>query len=202
MHFRKFALPCLFLLAAPAFLVSSAQTQKTPGSSDVAIEGLFEFTPTVSGNGITVRASKAGGGGAYFRHSYHWWLGYEAGYTYTRFSEFYTGQIFGYQQNLHDFSGSYYVHRTTAFGLESFATAGISALIFSPSLNGGQNVGWQAQPGINFSGGVNVPLREHFGARVQYRGVFYQTPNFSRPQLTTNTWRITSEPEAGIYFRF
>ncbi len=203
MLFRKFALPSLLLLAAPAFLIAPAHAQKALSNSDISVDGFAQFTSTASGNGITDRPTKSAGGAASFRHSYHWWLGYEAGYEYTRFAEYYTGESFGIQHNTHEFGGSYYVHGATTLGLQPFATVGASALVFSPSLNGGQNVAYQARPALNFGVGVNLPLlTSHFGVRVQYRGVYYKAPDFGEARLTTNAFRETSEPMAGVYFRF
>lgn len=200
MRFRKFVLPSLLCFLAAA---GSAQSQKALSNTDVSVDGLYQFTSNASGNGTTVSASKSAGGGAYLRHSYHWWLGYEAGYTYTRYTDFYSGQIFGIQSNMHEFNGSYYVHGPSALGIQPFATAGVSAILFSPSLNGGQNVPWQARPGANFGVGANLPLfTGHFGLRVQYRGVYYKTPDFGQAALVTNAYRLTSEPMAGIYLRF
>ncbi|HKR28379.1 MAG TPA: hypothetical protein VJS11_13030, partial [Acidobacteriaceae bacterium] len=137
-----------------------------------------------------------------FRHSFHYWMGYEAAYTVSRYTDVYTGQPFGIQHNQHEFSGSYLIHGPTIL-VQPFALAGISAVVFSPSLNGGQNVTWQARPGINFSGGINVPLlTSHIGIRVQYRGVYYKTPDYGRAVLRTNAYRLTSEPMAGVYLRF
>ena len=203
MLFRKFALSSLLLLAAPAFLIAPAHAQKALSNSDVAVEGMAEFTSTATGNGITDRPTKSAGGEASFRHSFHWWLGYEAGYGYSRYTEHYTGQAFGIQHNTHEFSGSYYVHGTSLLGIQPFGTAGVSALVFSPSLNGGQNVQYQARPAVNFGVGVNMPLvTGHFGVRVQYRGLFYKAPDFGEAALTTNAFRETSEPMAGVYLRF
>ena len=203
MLFRKFVLPGLVVAVASAFLVASATAQNTLKNNDIAISGFAQFTSTATGNGITDKPSKSGGGAASFRHSYRWWLGYEAGYAYTRYSEFYSGQLFGYQHNMHDFSGAYYVHGVRAFGIEPFATAGVSALIFSPSLNGGQKVAWQSRPGLNFSAGINYPLATgHFGVRLQYRGVYYKAPDFGNAALATDHFRLTSEPMAGLYVRF
>jgi opacity protein-like surface antigen len=200
---RRFACLCLASLAG-LLLSPAAQAQKALTNNDLSFDGFYQFTSTASGNGISDRTSKSAGAAAYFRHSYHWWLGYEAGYGYSRYTEYYTGQIFGIQHNQHEFSGSYYVHGPhTLAGIQPFALAGVSAVIFSPSLNGGQNVAWQARPGINYGAGVNVPLvTSYFGLRLEYRGVFYKTPDFGQPNLTTNAWRNTSEPTAGIYFRF
>jgi hypothetical protein len=194
----------LAAVSLAAFLLcSAAHAQQSLKNDEISIDGVFEFSSTVSGNGITDKTSKSGGGEANFRHSYHWWLGYEGGYTYTRQTDFYTGQLFGRQYNLHDFSGDYYVHGARAFGIQPFAVGGVDALIFSPSLNGGQNVSWHAQPGLNFGAGIDVPLLTgHFGLRAEYRGVYYKAPDFGQAILATNAWRITSEPMAGVYVRF
>lgn len=202
MFSRRFS--WLWLAPVAGLLVASgAHAQKVFRNDDVAVEGLYQFTSTASGNGINVTTSHSGGGAATFRHSYHWWLGYEGGYEYTRYTNYYTGQLFGIQSNMHQFSGSYYVHGTRAFGIEPFALAGISAVVFSPSLNGGQKVQWQGRPGINFGAGINYPLKSgHFGLRLEYRGVYYKTPDFSRSYLDTSSFRLTSEPMAGIYMRF
>jgi opacity protein-like surface antigen len=197
------------LLCAPAALaVPQVHAQNALKNDDVAVTGLFEFTQTSSGNGLTDTASKAAGGEAAFRHSYHWWLGYEGAYTYTRYHESYAGasaypeQVFGIQHNQHEFSGSYYVHGPTMF-VQPFALAGVSGVLFSPSLNGGQNVPYQWRPGVNFGVGANLPLlTSHLGLRFEYRGVYYKTPDFGQPYLTTGAMRLTSEPMAGAYIKF
>lgn len=198
----------LLLSAVSAVVVPSVHAQNALKNNDVAVSGVFEFTQTTSGNGITDTASKAGGGEAAFRHSYHWWLGYEAAYTYTRYHEDYTGvpgypeQVFGVQHNQHEFSGSYYVHGPTML-IQPFALAGFSGVLLSPSLNGGQNVPYQWRPGVNFGVGANLPLlTSHFGLRVEYRGVYYKAPDFGDSYLATNAMRLTSEPMVGAYIRF
>ncbi len=203
MVFRKFCLFSLMLFAASA-LACSAQTTKAFANTDIAVEGFYQTTSKASGNSISVKPTHSAGGAAYLRHSFHWWLGYETGYTYTRYTNYYTGQVFGIQSNMHEFNGSYYVHTpVTLLGVQPFATAGASLILFSPSLNGGQNVPWQPRAGINFSTGANIPLlSSHFGLRIQYRGVFYKTPDFRKSYLTTNSFRLTSEPMAGLYIRF
>jgi hypothetical protein len=180
-----------------------AGAQSALKNDDISIGALYELTQSTSGNGISDSPSRSGGGYAAFRHSYHWWLGYEASYQYSRFTEYYSGQAFGIQHNMHEIGGSYYVHGATALGIEPFAIAGVSLIDFSPTLNGGQNVSWQARPGANFGAGINYPLMTgHFGLRFEYHGVYYKTPDFGQGPLATNTYRVTSEPMAGIYFKF
>jgi len=202
MFFRKSVLCSLALCAFPALLVSSSHAQSALKNDDISVDGVFQFTQTVSGNGITDTPSKSGGGEVAFRHSFHWWLGYEGAYTYTRFHEDYTGQPFGIQHNQHEFSGSYYVHGPTVL-VQPFALVGVSAVLESPSLNGGQNVPYQWRPGVNFGAGANVPLlTSHIGLRLEYRAVYYKAPDFGEADLTTNAYRVTSEPLAGVYFKF
>jgi hypothetical protein len=182
---------------------SAAQGQKALRNDDVSVGGFYQFSTDASGNGISDTTTKSVGGDASFRHSFHPLLGYEIAYDYTRFGENYTGEPFGYQHNQHMFSGSYYVHGPRAAGIQPFAMAGISAVVFSPSLNGGQKAAWQARPGVDFGGGVNVPmLASYFGLRLQYRGEFYKAPDFGLAKLTTNSYRLTSEPTVGVYIRF
>ncbi len=194
----------LFLALFLIFLFSSAaEAQRALRNDDVAVSGFYQFTSSASGNGITDSTSQSLGGEASFRHSFHWWLGYQAAYDYTRYSEFYTGSAFGYQHNQHELSGSYYVHGPKALGIQPFAIAGVTAVVLSPSLNGGQNVSYQVRPGIDFGAGINYPLLgSAIGLRLQYRGVYYEAPDFGVKALTTNSYRLTSEPMAGFYFRF
>ena len=202
MVFRKLIGSSLLLGAMSLLASAPAQAQQALKNSDISVDGFYQFTQTVSGNGITDTPSKSGGGAVTFRHSYHWWLGYEAGYGYTRYHEDYTGVPFGIQHNQHDFSGSYYVHGPTIL-VQPFALVGVSAVLQAPSLNGGQNVSHQWEPGVNFGVGANVPLlTSHFGLRVEYRGIYYKAPDFGEPTLQTGAYRVTSEPMVGAYLRF
>jgi len=146
--------------------------------------------------------SKSVGGEASFRHSFHPLLGFEAAYDYSRFTESYTGQAFGYQHNLHVFSGSYYVHGPKALGIQPFALAGISAAVFSPSLNGGQNVPYQVRPLRTLERASTIRCSGAHRLRIEYRGLYYQAPDFGLQKLTTNAYRLMSEPMAGVYIHF
>jgi len=188
---------------AVVLFCTAAQAQKAFHNDDASIGGFYQFTSNATGNGITDSTSKSMGGEAAFRHSFNPLIGWELSYDYTRFTEYYSGQVFGYQHNQHVFNGDYYLHGLQAFGFRPYGMAGISAVVFSPSLNGGQNVAWQARVGANFGGGVEIPLLTHnVGVQLQYRGLYYEAPDFGVTKLTTNAWRLTSEPTAGLYLRF
>ncbi|MBT9331663.1 porin family protein [Paracidobacterium acidisoli] len=177
--------------------------QQVLRNSDVSLSAFGQFSSDVSSNGIQQTTTKSLGGQAAFRHSYHWWLGYEASYGYTRYAERYTGQVFSYQHNAHEFGGTYLVQGPHALGLQPFGGVGVSALIFSPSLNGGQHAEWQGRTAVNFTVGINHPLlTNHIGVRLQYRGLYYKAPDFGQVALKTNSFRITSEPTVGVYLKF
>ena len=200
--FRFSVFAALFLFLAGFAVPSHAQSFLR--NSEASVSGFAQFTPSVTGNGNTVDTTRSAGGQAAFRHSYHWWMGFEGSYNYTRFSEHYSAaRPYAVQHNMHEFAASYLVSGASVLGFRPFALGGVSAVVFSPSLNGGQRVSWQARPGVNFGAGIDRALfTSHFGVRVQYRGVYYKTPDFGQSQLVSNKYRLTSEPMAGLYFRF
>ncbi len=172
-------------------------------NSDISVSAFGQFTQSVSGDGVMVDPTKSVGGQAAFRHIYHPWMGFEASYGYTRYTDNYSSNVFGVQHNVHEFGGSYLVSAPGLLGIKPFGLAGVSALLFSPSLNGGQRASAQAKPAFNFGLGVNAPLlTSHFGVRVQYRALYYPTPDYDDVRYKTGTWRLTSEPMVGLYLKF
>jgi hypothetical protein len=200
--------PAFFFVAlfVASFFVEPAHAQTYLRNSDIAVSAFGQFTSTADGNGIKVTPTDSVGGQAAFRHVYHWWLGYEGSYGYTRFTDSYSGYPFAVQHNVHEFGGSYLLtapKHLPLLGLKPFGLAGISALLYSPSLNGGQRASAQARAAINFGVGTDIPLlTSHLGLRLQYRGLYHETPDYGEPQFTTGTWRLTSEPAAGVYLHF
>ncbi len=195
-------LSCATLIVFCAIFAFSASAQNFLHNSDIAVSAFGQFSPTVNGNGIGLNTTDSVGGQAAFRHSYHWWLGFEGSYSYTRFAEIYSNQRFPIQHNTHEFAGSYLV-TMPSFIIHPFAFAGVSALVFSPTLNGGQNASWQGEPAFNFGAGINQALlTSHFGIRLQYRGVYYKAPDFGQALLDTGRSRLTSEPMVGIFLKF
>ena len=90
----------------------------------------------------------------------------------------------------------------SALGLQPFALAGISAAVFPHWLNGGQNVPYQIRPAANFGAGINYPL---LGSAIGLRlSIAASTPatDFGLQKFTTNAYRLTSEPMAGVYLHF
>lgn len=192
------------LLVFTAGFAASAHADSFLHNSDVSVGVMGQFSPSVTGNGITQSTTSSLGGQAAFRHTYHWWLGFEGSYDYSRYSELYSNRPFPYQHNTHEFAASYLVIPNKGFlNLRPFAFGGVSALVFSPTLNGGQKAEWQGETALNFGAGINQALlTSHFGLRFQYRGVYYAAPDFNQDLLKTGKSRLTSEPTVGVYLRF
>ncbi|HEY4050376.1 MAG TPA: hypothetical protein VGM27_26230 [Acidobacteriaceae bacterium] len=173
------------------------------GKSDVAINVFGQFTSTVSGNGITDTPSRSMGPLFTFRQSYKPWLGYEVNYSYTRFSETYTGQIFRVQNNVHEATGAFLVQGPKFFGLQVFGAAGTGLLVFLPTTVGGQHNTQQYRYPFLYEVGVNHPLLvNRLGVRVQYRGLIYKAPDYGLPQYRTGATRQTPEVTVGLFLRF
>ncbi len=111
------------LMFAALFVASlfaqPARAQSYLKNSEVALSAFGQFTGSSSGNGIDVKPLDSLGGQATFRHVYHPWLGYEAGYGYTRFSDRYSSYPFAVQHNVHEFEGSYLLSAPGVLGMEA-----------------------------------------------------------------------------------
>jgi hypothetical protein len=192
----------LLILVQSAFFGGRSFAQKV-NDFDAAISVFAQSTNATSGHGIHDNPTESMGGLATVRQTFKPWLGYEVNYSYTRFSERYSNFPFYVQDNVHEATGAYLVHGPKLFGFEPFATLGGGWMIYLPTTTGGQHFNQQFQLGLLYEAGVNYPLvTNHFGARVQYRGLVHKTPNFNQPFLTTGATRQTSEIAGGFYVHF
>ena len=200
---RSLSFFILLLVAGPANRAFSQTLRHLDG----AVSGFGQFSGTTNGNGIEDKPTYSTGVLVTARQSFHFWLGYEINYGYTRFAERYKAPTYGVQvqNNLHEATAAYLVQGPTIpiLGLQPFGAVGVGVLVFLPTTTGGQRFSQQYRIPILYEFGVNYPLlTSHLGLRLQYRGLSYKTPDFSSAQLTTGSRRQTAEPSVGAYFRF
>jgi opacity protein-like surface antigen len=198
------SLSFLFPLLLIAGLGNRA-TAQTLKNFEGAVNIFGQFTGTTNGDGVKDSPTDSLGVLATARQSFHFWLGYEVNYGYTRFTERYSTIPFGVQNNMHEVSGAYLVQGPSIplLGLQPFGAVGVGALIFLPTTVGGQKYNQQTRVPLLYEFGVNWPiLTSHLGLRLQYRGLSYKTPDFNAALVTTGTRRTTSEPSVGAYLRF
>jgi hypothetical protein len=200
---RSLSLLVLLLLSTQcAFFGSRGFAQKL-NDVDAAISVSGQSTQSTSGNGIHDNPTESMGGLATVRQSFKPWLGYEVNYSYTRFSERFSNLPFYVQDNVHEVTGAYLLRGPKLFVFEPFAAIGGGWLIYLPTTTGGQHYNQQFRPALLYELGVNYPLvTNHFGLRLQYRGLVDKTPGFNQPYLATDATRQTSEASGGFYLRF
>jgi opacity protein-like surface antigen len=195
----------LFSLATPVWFTSPSTAQLRTFDGAVNIVG--QFSSNTTGNGIQDKPTDSLGVVVSGRQMFHYWLGYEVNYGYTRFAERYSAPGYGIQvqDNLHEATAAYLIHGPTIplLGLQPFAGVGVGILAFLPTSVGGQRYTQQYRVPILYEVGANFPLfTSHLGLRLQYRALNYKVPDFGDPQLTLGARRQTGEPSVGAYFHF
>lgn len=107
-----------------------------------------------------------------------------------------------------EFTGDYVYSFMRSEKLRPFFLAGAGILVFNPN-NSFINdiltpVGDVRQTRATFLYGLGADYRitSRFSARVQYRGFFYSSPDFSVPALFTGGHAHMAEPSVGIVFGF
>jgi opacity protein-like surface antigen len=199
---RLSSLVFLLLFAVTSHYTAEAQIAK---NLEAGINVFGQFTGDSSGNGVTDSPTSSMGALINVRQSFHWWLGYEVNYSYTRFSERFNTTPYPIQQNMHEVSAAYLVQgpRLPFLNLQPFGAAGVGGVIFLPTTVGGQRYDQQWRTPFLYEVGVNYPLfTSHLGLRFQYRGLIYKTPDYGSSLVKTDAMRQTSEPSVGAYLRF
>ena len=211
------------LLTAGAFLVSSnAFGQVTFAARqldrlDVAVSGSAVFTKSVAGTNlnafpVSLDASTTVGALVQVRYTKSPLLGAEFNYSYARFTENFggtpfgpdasTSTPFGVQTNMSEYTVGYVAHLPSFLGVQPFASVGGGAAAFKPTPMGGQSLPERARAAYYYDIGVEDQFSRHFGARAQFRQLFYKVPDFGQNYLTINQQTFTSEPSIGFFIKF
>jgi hypothetical protein len=184
---------------------------------DVAVSGIGAITKGVSGNNyiaqaVTLNASTTVGALVTVRYTKSPLLGAEFNYSYTRFTENFSGSPFsqpsgistpfGVQTNASEYSLGYVAHLPSLLGVQPFASVGAGATAFKPTPLGGQGLPEQARATYYYSIGAEDQLTRFFGVRAQLRQTFYKAPDFGQNYLTINQQTFTIEPGIGFYIKF
>ena len=193
--------------------------------TDFAISGVGEFTNGTNGTNyltqpVNLVTSNTLGALATLHYQKSPFLGVELNYGYVRYTEnftlgnstavsssnvpLYPGFPLGIQTNANEITVGYIAHtRNQYFGLQPFAGVGAGTISFKPTSGGGQRLPNQYRAGYYYTIGAETPLYgEHFGARAQFRQLFYYAPDFLTNYLTDKQRQITSEPSIGVFLRF
>lgn len=206
----------LFCLSSGLFAsAASAQvtaTQRQLGRLDLSVNGVGEFTKSVQGTNyqgvaVTQDASNTLGALVTLRYTKSPLLGAEFNYGYARYTENYTSNPTyisgGAQTKASEYTLGYVAHGPSLLGLQSFASAGLGTIAFTPTPFGGQGLPERARLTYYYAIGLEEPVfTSHFGIRAQFRQVFFKAPDFDQNYLTINKRTFTSEPGIGFYLHF
>ena len=131
--------------------------------------------------------------------------GVELNYGFTHYSERYTFNYTGVgpQQaasvptDMHETTAAYQFH-PHHIPFQPFVNIGGGAVDFSP-----QNASNQWRGAGLLEGGFDLPTRnKHIAFRVEGRSLYYRSPNFYQPVISTKSWRVTEEPSFSSVYRF
>jgi hypothetical protein len=215
--FRRPLVARLFLLILAGGATASARAQTTAPLTgldkqlsriDFDVSGMGEFSTNVSGvnqfnKPLTQSPSNTLGALLTLRYIKSPLVGFEANYTYARYTQNYSAYIIGgAQANTHEYSLGYVAHGPKFFGVEPFAGVGIGTMEFKPTTYGGQGLKTQARAAYYFNAGAEDMIASHLGLRAQFRGLVYLAPDFGQNYLTITRRTLTTEPSVGVFLRF
>lgn len=214
------------LSAAALFLFTSLGFSQDKGHFDASINGAVVFTKGTNGNGVQQSATIGSDFFGTFRfkfrpkHSLMFNIGraqnsqvYESNFDYhviTRTTEY---------------SGAYRYNLFQKGKLETFVFVGAGALSFSPqstwlflpefvagvpnNMQINLNAAKQTALAYLYGGGVDYRLPWRLALRVQYRGLYYNAPDFKVDALSGSAVNFSTggkghmaEPSVGLVFRF
>ncbi len=189
-------------LVTSSALAAHAQIYKLH-NVDLGVNATSPFTTTLTSNAPGKIQGTTDTVGFLFSLKEHpvSWAGIELNYGYNKYSQRFSGpygtaKVKSYN---HEATAAYILHPHFR-RLQPFVAVGGGAIDFYPQQNTGPNQ-WRAAGLLET--GLDLPTRNpHLGFRVQGRALVYRAPNFGNSVISTHSWVATTEPSAGVYWRF
>lgn len=143
------------------------------------------------------------------------WAGVAFNYGYTHYTEIYSfnyantpavARTLRMPTDAHEATAGYLVH-PKHIPFQPYMVIGGGAIDFTPSkgttqFNGPQGTNQWRGAGL-LEAGFDLPVRgTHFGFRISGRSLYYRAPNYNVSQISTRSWRVTTEPAVSTYYRF
>jgi opacity protein-like surface antigen len=183
------------LAALPAFAQEG-------GRNEVSVQAFGSFVKSTTQNGIQQSATNSGGVLANYRYFFTDNHGVEVNYGYSLNTQAFglaSGPI-GVKSNQHEVTAAY-VYRHRLHGVTPFAEAGVGGIVFDPTDAAGAST--QARAAFVYGAGADFNLTRRVFARVEYRGLIYNSPTFDFA-ATQGADRVThrAEPSIGFGYRF
>jgi opacity protein-like surface antigen len=196
------------LVTAILFLCPFAFAQD--GVFDIGVNLAGKLPKTTEGNGIVQTPTNSVGFlgtlGIKLTSKVSLQANWEAGYDSQKYQ---TGTLF-YQvgTDIREFTGDFAYHPFRHGKWEPFLLGGAGILSFGPGYGNVDGVQTaigavrQIKPTFLYGAGTDYRLTPNVAFRLQYRGLFYQPPDFKVPYLFTGGQGHLAEPSIGIAINF
>jgi opacity protein-like surface antigen len=199
-------------------LAAGGAAAQVPGvgsvsKTDVGLSIYGAFTPSQTSNGETEAPANTAGGMVELRHLSGPILGFEGTYSYNRANETYTPDLgvlcpIGVQSCNLSQSVKAAAHEVTVDwvpsvrvgNLRPFGVLGMGALLNVP-IGGQSGSQTDVEPVYVYGAGLDWGVLPHLGLRLQFRGNLFKAPNVTKLFTSIDSFRQTSEPMIGVYFR-
>lgn len=186
--------------------IATAQDHKI----EVSLSGGDAISSSTDGEGVshTATQSLAVIGTARLRFSKR--SAVEINYGHSKDSQKYETGTLSYRipTTVTEFTGDYVYSFMQSAKLHPFFLAGAGILVFNPTSSFINDILTpvgdvrQTRAAFLYGFGADYRITSRFSARVQYRGFFYSSPDFSVPALFTGGHAHMAEPSVGIVFGF
>lgn len=133
------------------------------------------------------------------------WAGVEFNYGFTHYSERYGYNYSGVTAtqttriptDWHEATSAYQFH-PKHIPFQPFVNIGGGAIDFAP-----RNASNQWRGAGLLEAGFDLPVHySHIGFRIEGRSLYYRSPNFYQPIISTRSWRVTTQPSISAFYRF
>ena len=179
--------------------------------TDIGLSGYEALTSSTSGNGTLQTPSNSPGGMFEARQIVNPFVGYEFSFSFNPAQQIYAPKpgacALACQNPPTTISadamliGFNYVISKKIGNLRPFVLGGLGFFVTIPGATPfGNNT--SVRPAYTYGGGLDWNFSSHLGARVQYRGNYYNAPNVSSIYPATGVLTQSAEPMGGVFYRF
>ena len=192
----------LFLIVFLSGTINLSAQERVEASLNGSVLSLNSAT----NNGVTRAGSIAGGASGALRFWFTPSHGVEFNYGHANDAQQVTinGAKISLDSGVHEVSGAYIFRLRSNPRVQPFFGAGAAFLQFNPKKDQQFNPVPQSQnkPGLLYTAGVDYMFNQHFGMRLQFRGLVFAASSFMVETFRSNTMHQMSEPTVGFVYRF
>ena len=180
------------------------------GLFDINLNFAGKLPKTTSGNGIEQRPTSSAGFLGTIGVRIHEKASLQFNWEATSDTQKYAtgGLFYQIETDVRELTGAFVFHPARYGKWEPFFLGGAGILSFGPTASVIDGITTpvgavrQIQPAVLYGAGTDYRITPNVAFRLQYRGLFYQPPNFKVPNIFTGGHGHLAEPTIGIAINF